>query len=456
MVALGEFVRNYILAAVACWAVGMPALAQADGDAPFRAYDEGRYVEALAGAEEALAESPENSVWWALAAEARAKLSQHQGAAGAFAQAARFESDSQKRSYFLRAQALNLAQAGMQTEARDVLREAMEDPALNTGESLDWAMVAIAVGNNAAAQEILGNETLYRGFTRQSALDAGYSAKRLGLDRRAVDFFERGLELDAQEDQPFSAAERLAIRRETRELRRRWSFIAQQAYSSAGRPSGISSVPPGEDEVLQFGGEVARRIGGWRNGRPISVFARVFHSESLTDDLLSGSATQGWLGVRVKPLAQLNLNLEASRLIALDGDALDDWSLRSAISGGQGLEPEAGMRRWFYAHYYGDLSYLTEADVVFGLAEGRAGYSVLFDQDQTVLTPYAVVRGDLDTGRIKEQAFGAGAGLTLRYWFDESESVAYRGFVDFDIQARQHIAGDRRASGVLATITVGR
>lgn len=148
--------------------------------------------------------------------------------------------------------------------------------------------------------------------------------------------------------------------------------------------------------------------------------------------------------------------LEASRLIALDNDGLDDWSLRAAISGGQGLEPEVGKRSWAYAHYYGDVSYLTEADVTFGLAEGRAGYSFLLGESATVLTPYAVARLGVDTGRAEEEALGAGAGISLRHWFGETDTAAYRGFIDFDVQARQRIAGDRRASGVLATLTIGR
>ena len=65
-------------------------------------------------------------------------------------------------------------------------------------------------------------------------------------------------------------------------------------------------------------------------------------------------------------------------------------------------------------------------------------------------------RGEFDAGRLEEEAFGAGVGLLLRYWFDDSETVAHGGFVDFDIQAREGIAGDARASGVLVAVTLGR
>lgn len=443
--------------ATACWlATGSAAFAQSGADAPFRDFDASNYKEAVAGAEAGLASDPQNAVWWALLAEAQARLGENLQAAEAFGSAARFEPDASKRSYFLRAQALQLVYADRLYEARDIVRAAMDDPSLETRSSLDWAMVAISARDDRSAQDILDNEALYGEFTRQTALDAGYSAKRRGMDKRAVDFFERGLALDAEEDVPLDPLQREGIRRENRELTRDWSFIAQGSFSSAGRPIGPANTPLVDERALQFGAEVSRRIGGWRNGRPFSVFARVYQSEIQSDDVVGGNATQGWLGVRYKPLSQVNLNLEASRLVGLDDDGLNDWSIRAAISGGQGLEHEVGRRSWAYAHYYGDVSYLTEADVTFGLAEGRAGYSFLLDESATVLTPYAVARLGIDTGRVEEEEIGAGAGISLRHWFDETDTIAYRGFIDFDVQARQRIAGDRRASGVLATLTIGR
>ena len=443
--------------ATVCWlASGSAAFAQSGADTPFRDYDAGRYRAASAGAEAALKTESENPVWWALLGEAQARLDRNTEAAEAFGNAARFEADAARRSYFLRAQALELVYAGRHEEARAIVRAAMDDPPVETRNSLDWAMVAISARDDASAQSILDNEALYPQFTRQSALDAAYSAKRRGLDRRAADFFQRALALDAGEGAPLSTVQREGIRRENRELTRDWSFIAQGSYSSAGRPIGPAGTSLGDERAAQFGAEVSRRIGGWRNGRPFSVFARVYHSEYLSADAVSGNAAQGWAGVRYKPLSQVNLNLEASRLIALDDDGLDDWSLRAAISGGQGLEPEVGRQSWAYAHYYGDVSYLTDADVTFGLAEGRAGYSFLVGGSATVLTPYAVARLGVDTGRLKEEALGAGVGVSVRHWFGESDTTAYRGFVDFDVQARQRIAGDRRASGVLAMLTIGR
>ena len=423
---------------------------------PFADYNAGRYGEAVEGAEAALIEDPQNPVWWALAAEARAKLGESARAADAFAKAAQFEPDNAKRSYFLRAQALQLVYAGNQDAAREIVRAAMADPALGTRASLDWAMVAISAHDDASAQEILDNEALYEGFSRQTALDAAYSAKRRGLDRRAVRFFETGLALDGAGADPLSPADREGIRRENRELTRDWSFLLQGSYSSAGGPIGPANIPSGDERAYQLGGEISRRIGGWRNGKPFSVFARFYHSEFPSDDAPAGNATQGWVGVRYKPISALNFNLEASRLVGIDHNGIDDWSLRGAISGGEGLEPATGRRSMAYVHYYADLSHLFENEVTYGLAEGRFGRSFMLDERTTTFTPYAVARVGLDSGRAEEWALGAGLGVSLRHWFGESSTVAHRGFIDLDIQAREKIAGDRRASAVLATMTLGR
>lgn len=423
---------------------------------PFRAYEEGRYAAAELGAEAALSQDPDNPVWWALLAEARSKLGLNQAAAGAFGRAAEEEPEVDRRSYFRRAQALHLVYAGFHEDARQIIRSAMADPALKTGNSLDWAMVAIAAQDDASAQEILANEALHSALNRQTALDAAYSAKRRGLDDRAVRFFEKGLALDSAETERLSAAEQETIRREIRELEGDWSVIAQASYSSADRPLGANAIPLRDEQSLQLGAEVSRRIGGWRNGSPFSVFVRAYHSVSRSDDAVIGDVTQGWVGARYKPFSNLNFNLEASRLVGLDARSINDWSVRGAISGGEGLEPETGRSQWAYAHFYGDISYLFDNEVAFGIAEARYGRAIKLGDPAIVLMPYAVVRAGLDTGRVEDRSLGAGGGASLRYWFDDTETGAWRSFLEFDIQARERIAGDRSASGVLASVTFGR
>lgn len=444
--------RRVALGIALAVAISSGALAQDPWGDPFRAFDQGRYAEAGQAAEAELAEDPENPVWWALAAEARSKLGQNRAAAAAFARAAEFEREATKRSYYLRAQVLHLIRSGQVNDARELIVQVQADASLDASNSLDWAMVAIAAGDDETAQGILGNPDHLQSFTRQTALDAAYSAKRLGMDDRASRFFARALALDEQEDARLDPELRENIRREIRELQRKWAVLAQTSYSSAGRPDGV--VPLGDQEALQSGLEVSRRFGGWRNGRPISLFLRAFHTEFIGEASV-GNATQGWIGARFKPFAKLNLNVEASRLVGLDSRGLDDWSLRGAFSSTRGLEAEPGMTDWDYVHFYSDITYLLDNDLAFGISEGRYGRSFAAG-DAVTITPYALARASLDTGRVEEGSLGAGAGLTARFRFDQGDTVAHRGWIDFDVQLRQRIAGDDSASGMLASITIGR
>lgn len=68
--------RNFSLGILLAIAVSATANAQETNDPaaqPFRDFEAGRYSDAEVGAEAALAQDPDNSVWWALLAEARAK-----------------------------------------------------------------------------------------------------------------------------------------------------------------------------------------------------------------------------------------------------------------------------------------------------------------------------------------------------------------------------------------------
>ena len=443
--------------AAASWLWSVPAMAQVEdrAQAAFDAYAAGNHAQALSDAQAAVQHAPNKASLWALIGEAQAVLDRSGLAADAFGRAAATEPDPAKRSYLLRAQVLQLVAADRRAEARAIVQSALMDEELDAARSLDWAMVAITAGEDRLAQTILSNDTVTAGLTRQSALDAAYSAKREGMDPRAVQFFRAGLALDAQDAAPLSSIEREPITREIRELTRTWSVLGQVTYSTAGQTTAFLAIPERGDTAVQMGAEVARRVGGWRNGRPLSLFGRIYHSRLSGEDALARDASQGWLGARYKPLADLNLQVEASRLVGLDAEGIDDWSLRTAISGGTGLEPEIGRRSAMFASYYGDVSYLIDHDVTFGLADAKAGYAFGLGAGATI-TPYAVTRLEYDTGRPRAAALGSGFGVSLRHWFAGHDTLAPRGFLDLDIQARQQIAGDERASAVLATVTFAR
>lgn len=110
----------------------------------------------------------------------------------------------------------------------------------------------------------------------------------------------------------------------------------------------------------------------------------------------------------------------------------------------------------YLSRFHRVTTYLFDNAVIFGIAEGRLGRAFSVGDRSNVMTPYLVLRADLNTGREDQGALSGGAGVSLRHWFDETETAVWRGFIEFDVQARQRIAGDRSTTGVLATITIGR
>ena len=88
--------------------------------------------------------------------------------------------------------------------------------------------------------------------------------------------------------------------------------------------------------------------------------------------------------------------------------------------------------------------------------EGRLGRSFRADtvSDHLVGTPFLVVGGAYDDTLGTPGAVGAGAGFSLRYWFRENKYEAPRSYVDLNVQYRFKIAGDDRARGVFASVTI--
>lgn len=378
-------------------------------------------------------------------------------AAEAFANAAATAPDPVRRSYQLRAQALSLVYADKTADAALLVRQSVADARLDAEGSVDWAMVAIAAGEDGAAQRILADETLWPRLSRQSALDAAYSAKRAKLDERALRFFEQGLRLDEQSSQPMTEEQRLAIRREIANLDRRVMVSGQVSYGETDRAASFLNLPGITDGSIQAGAEIAYRLGGWRNGRPIMPFMRAFATTYTADQVGARDAVQGWVGVQHKPLSDLNMIVEASRLFAIDGPALNDWALRTALSAGTGIEPEASRSNWQFWDVYADASYLFDAKAASGVVNARYGraFSVPRSPNPLVITPFAVTQLGYDSLQAEEFALGAGAGVSVRRWLGGSRLRAPLAYIDLSGQARQRVAGDDRATGIHATVSFG-
>lgn len=384
-------------------------------------------------------------------------LGRSREAAVRYGRAAGSASDGPGRDFASRSAVLAHIQSEDLSDARDLILEVRLAGAYEPVEAGSWASLAISAGDDVSAQAFLSQADTSTDFTRQSALDAGYSAKRLGLDGRAIEYFTRGLVLDDTTVPPLSQGERLALQRDIAELSRIWGGSALFSYG-ANDTSFAGTIPnTGTDTVSQLGGEVFRRLGGYRNGRPLEVFARTFQTVSAEPVGDRGfDTTQGWLGVRWKPLTEANIIVEASRMVALGESARDDWMVRAAFSVSQGLDIQPERRSWPMMSVYGDVSRILDAEQTLGTLEARAGWSYrpIASKPLFIVSPFASANLGYDSLAREPEAVGVGGGVSLRQWLGGSEFVAPYRYLELVVQSRARATGADRAAGTFITLSL--
>ncbi len=434
-----------------------PASAQtapgfAAAEQAYRLQAEGNHQAALEQARLAVTAAPQNGDYWALLAQEAAELGEFSEAAEAYRHAASLTQDGEARGFRLRAAAYAYVLNDDRQTARDVLAQAENDPLVSIEGSVDWAMIAISASDDRMAQRLLSDGSLDATLTRQQLLDSAYSAKRRGLDARAVTLFR--LAQISEPNVAFAAEQHAAIEREIALLDNQWSLSGQIAYAESGRPIAIFNQPATTGQSLQGGLELGFRPMGWQNGRPLTVFGRVFAATPVNEGSLSSDVVQGWVGVQYKPLSNANFVLEASRLFAINDAAINDWGLRAAFSQDRGLNDFAGRSDWATWRLYGDVAYLVESDVTYGTFEGRYGRA--FSSGEMIFTPHALAYAGFDSNRLNEWGTAIGAGLSARRWLDSGTGKLTPSYVDLTIQYREAISGTEQVQGLNVVVSFGR
>ena len=358
--------------------------------------------------------------------------------------------DADSQAYASRLQIMELVQQGRTDEARAAFDRDWAAGILPGPAPLDAANIAVSVGRDAEAQVAFRQADAQSPLSGTNALNAGYSAQRIGDDATAIFWFQRGLDTWPT-DPTFDDQRRFEIRRQVEVLQRTWGASASVSYGSA---STVSSGIVGADTVVQAGGEVYRRIGGYNNGRTLEAFARVFSTlDSDVGGPTGSDTTQGWVGLRYRPLSQTNLILEASRMIALGDLARDDWMLRAAWSAERGSDLRFDRTSWPAWRLYGDVAHLVDADQTLAVAEARAGRAFR-TSNRDVVTPFVTVRGYYDNTLPDEVAVGAGPGLSWRHWFREGTYSAPASWIDFVLGYQFSVDGDARGEGLFVSVNL--
>ncbi|MEN2468910.1 NfrA family protein [Burkholderia sp. GS2Y] len=323
----------------------------------------------------------------------------------------------------------NTAQQKLQ-EAYDLLREHKDREALD----------AFQEGFDGGA----GNAMNYA--------DAGYAAKRIGLNEQSVQLFEHSLDAD-EDEHKFDAQHKFGYRREVEQLQRTWGFVLSAPYQSAafGPQGTISVLQPGIEAYWQ-----PPKI-GYQNGRILQFFLRGYGTAYDGTGNVTGMPTvQGSVGVRYKPIPDQNVVLTAERLFHVGSLSMTDWLMRLGYSSEAGTDLQVTEPSWRSWQAYVEGAYFIKAGRYIIYSELRYGHTwrLTAISDRLTVYPHAAVAGDHDNRELDKTAIGAGPGVQFRYWFREGKYSAPASYLDVTVQYRFPLTSAARARGLVVRATL--
>ena len=467
-----------------------PAFVAAQG--AYRAYDAGRYDEAVTQARAALRLDPGKRSYSLLLADAlsaaghpdqalgvlaalpgqdrydivsrtavaEAAQENWDAAASAYRQAASVAPNRSDRASAVAGEIRATAAAGDKAEARRLFDTAEAGGTLAPLSDLDRAYIAADAGRDDAALSAFDAARDAGQVRGPVNFDAAYAAKRAFRNADAVGYFKSGIDDAVAANQDINDPTLFAIRRDVSDLTRVWGAYLTLSHAPLGvaqAGSGVSSFTNGS-AITQLGAEVFWRppVIGYRDGALFEFFARDFitlHDES--GGPTGFSTQQGMVGARWKPLKDWNLVFEVAKLIKLGSDARNDTVLRTAFSEGMGTDLRVDVPSWWMWQVYGEVDYYLENPQTIVLADARMGRSFRLDgiSDRLVATPFVGISESYDSSLATAEALGAGPGIALRYWFREDTYNAPRSYVDASIRYHAKLTGDDRAEGLFGGIT---
>jgi len=282
--------------------------------------------------------------------------------------------------------------------------------------------------------------------------DAGYAAKRIGLNEQSVQMFEQSLDADENEH-AFDAQRKFGYRREVEQLERTWGFVLSAPYQSAafGPQGTISVLQPGIEAYWQL-----PKI-GYRNGRILQFFVRGYGTAYDGTGNVTGMPTvQGSVGARYKPIPDQNVVVTAERLFHVGSLSMTDWLMRLGYSSEAGTDLRVTEPSWRSWQAYVEGAYFISAGRYIIYSELRYGHTWRLPMlsDRLTVYPHAAVAGDHDNRQPDKTAIGAGPGVQFRYWFREGRYTAPASYLDVTVQYRFGLTSAARARGLVVRATL--
>lgn len=374
-----------------------------------------------------------------------------------FSAAERLAVTNVQRDGALQARINTLLELDRKTEARAIFDAAIARGQLRSIRDADVAYIAVAVGNDKVALQLFDRAKANGTLPPRATIDAGYTAMRQFENPKAVAYLKEGIDAKADGRINIDEQKLFETRRTVADLTRVWGVNTSISYGKVGSaPNPFLIVSsPASSYTSQLGSEFYYRPEGFgnRNGALFEVFGRVFETlYSQAGGPTGLSTTQGMVGARWKPLSSQNLVLEIDKLFRLGDQAREDTLLRAAYSYTVGTDLRAIDTSWPTWYVYAEVDRFLQKEQLVGIMEGRFGRSFRLDpiSRNLVFFPHVVIAANYDDSFAVRDAYSAGVGGSIRYWFGETKYVAPPSYWELTLQYRFRLAGDQRAQGIFA------
>jgi tetratricopeptide (TPR) repeat protein len=297
---------------------------------------------------------------------------------------------------------------------------------------------------------------------------AGDNEKSIAWFKKAIDTGEKNLLAQASGMQGSSPSGELAqaeavdaqqvyaMRQQIREMTRSYQFNAYQGYRSNTRQ--LSNIV---SPSFTTGGVVPSQGGveflyqppgiGYQDGRTFRLFGRALWSNRPGSLHIESNTVQGGLGVEYKPLRDENIYVGVERLIKIGSQSENNWLLRASWGYSNGYDLKPNQASWNQTIVYADVGYFIQHDNIRSVyAELRQGRTFNID-NRLLLTPHVTLAGRGQTPDPFDASYlEIGAGISLKYLFNETHYSAARSSGELTVQYRKATTGNHEG-GWLAT-----
>jgi tetratricopeptide (TPR) repeat protein len=228
------------------------------------------------------------------------------------------------------------------------------------------------------------------------------------------------------------------MRSEVQRLTHRFDLTLYQTWRSNTQPVRTSPSVFGEGIIPSQGGLTMAYqppVIGFRDERILQIFGRLLWSTEPRSLNVDDDSLQASLGIRYKPLKQVNAYVSAERLFKIGSEAEDNWLLRVTSGWDRGTRLATGESFWPYSFLYGDLGYFIEhgGNLAF-YGEARQGLAVKVGK-AVMLTPHLVLDGRYQTLDSDLNSYlEGGLGASLKYFFNATRYETPRSSLEFLVQ----------------------